>query len=337
MQYSSSAINPYIYAYRNQDVRNSFKKILSAACCFCCKDDLIVKTGSLPRRQTNENNAYSSSKDCVFDQYNGNGNQCNGNGNQYNGNGNQCNGNGNNSSRVLDNNGKSCKEQTSRKKSNVQFEEQKLMTTAQVKGQEQCYGKSYEGFTYPQLEPQLTKIKHFNKNQEITPSEKHHLAAKTYGEKDTDYTKRARSKSTLDPTQHENKRTDERHFQRKLYEKEQLQQLRDRQKRIIRDQKGEKRFRSQSVLDAQSVNERQRDISHEGLAQTKRYNRHFDNKEIKNADSNEEQRRRRRSYSNREFRESRPKRKSMEKTSSFKYSVPCYENPVDLASEGTYV
>lgn len=33
MQYSSSAINPYIYAYRNEEVKLSFKKILRFVCC----------------------------------------------------------------------------------------------------------------------------------------------------------------------------------------------------------------------------------------------------------------------------------------------------------------
>ncbi|XP_031570904.1 histamine H2 receptor-like [Actinia tenebrosa] len=44
MHYSSSAINPYIYAYRNEDVRLTFNKILRLVCfCACCSRTRLDK------------------------------------------------------------------------------------------------------------------------------------------------------------------------------------------------------------------------------------------------------------------------------------------------------
>lgn len=65
MQYSSSAINPYIYAYRNEDVRSSFKKVLRICICNGCQDQLKPQsstTSQTHREKCGNNNRNSSSQ-----------------------------------------------------------------------------------------------------------------------------------------------------------------------------------------------------------------------------------------------------------------------------------
>ncbi|KAK3748719.1 hypothetical protein QZH41_004716 [Actinostola sp. cb2023] len=62
MQYSSSAINPYIYAYRNQDVRAFFKRILRICLCSCCfSSDKRLQSNTLGRQMHRRKSDYNQS------------------------------------------------------------------------------------------------------------------------------------------------------------------------------------------------------------------------------------------------------------------------------------
>lgn len=377
MQYSSSAINPYIYAYRNEDVRNSFKKIIRAVFCFCCKSENQMKSGTFSRRQTYENNnGYSNSKDDnVLAERADLHNEL---------------------PRILDVNGVSHSEQTSRT-AQLEVSDLKDTETVLTKAQEQCFNKSNNGFENSHLQLQLRNQDNesarnnwrnsdeiegsFRSKEEInsrnsrnanrlrsqstldaksqqTNQIKDSLKNEGQSQKNREkeryldnekeiktkgQNRRQRSQSTFEPRSLSTKETQHefKHGDLQRKHKQKSRHLEDKEKEINNTSR-EKRQRSHSTLEPRSLStkEKQHKLKHGDLQRKNEQNsRHLDKeKEINN--TSREKIHRQRSHSTLGPTESNPSRhKNSETSNSIGPPVPSFDNPVNVVSdsEGTYV
>lgn len=321
MQYSSSAINPYIYAYRNEDVKNSFKKIIRAVFCFCCKSENQMKSGTFSRRQTYENNnGYSNSKDDnVFAERADLHNEL---------------------PRILDVNGVSHSEQTSRT-AQLEVSDLKDTETVLTKAQEQCFNKSNNAFENSHLQLQLRNQDNESarNSDEIEGSFR---SIKEINSRNSRNANRLRSQSTLDAkSQQTNQIKDSLKNEGQSQKNREKERYLDNEKEI--KTKGQnRRQRSQSTFEPRSLStkETQHELKHGDLQRKHKQNsRHLDKeKEINN--TSREKIHRQRSHSTLGPTESNPSRhKNIETSNSIGPPVPSFDNPVNVVSdsEGTYV